>query len=63
MEKATIEETPSAANGHRYLIETDCGRTLHLSGVGAPKGGSVGDHGTVTYQSGRARGFYAWTAE
>jgi hypothetical protein len=59
--KATIEETPSKENGYRYVVETDCGRVLYMAGMGAPKGGKIGDEGTVSYQTGASFGLYFWS--
>jgi len=57
---AEIVETPDRSNGHCYIVETDCGRTLNLRGLGAPKGGKLGDRGTVQYQTGAGFGLYFW---
>lgn len=56
-----ITATPSAANGYKYVVSTDDGDTVYLSGIGAPKNAEVGDVGTVTYQTFRNSGFYAWS--
>jgi len=58
-----IAETPSKENAFCYLIVTDDGQRISLRGLGAPKGGAVGDRGTVQYQRGAGFGLYFWSPE
>lgn len=59
---ATITVTPSKENGWCYVIEEDDSGEIHnLRGIGAPRGGAVGDKGTVAYQTGTGFGLWFWS--
>jgi hypothetical protein len=60
---ATIIDVPSRDNGWYYRVKTDHGVEHLLAGAGAPKGGKVGDLGTVAYQSGAGWGMWFWTPQ
>lgn len=59
----TIVATPSSNNGYRYVVKTDDGDTVYLSGPGAPQNAGVGDQGTLTYQAHRNCGFFSWNKD
>lgn len=59
---ATITQVPGQNDGYYWIITTDDGDRMFLSGTGAPKEGAVGDKGFVTYQSGSSYGRYCWSA-
>jgi len=57
---ATIIETPTGANGYRYIVDADDGERFFLAGMGAPKSESAGARGTLTYTVGASFGLYFW---
>jgi len=59
--KAKIIRVACAETSWRWVIEADDGERMHLCGPGAPKGGEVGDRGTLRYVSGASFGNWFWT--
>lgn len=59
MEAKIIKEA-CQETGYRWVVDTKDGTRHHLSGLGAPKEGKVGDTGMLRYVSTSSRGFWAW---
>ncbi len=60
---AEIVEVGSYENGHTYKVRTFVATVHLLRGLGAPRGGYVGQRGTIQYRTGPSYGLYFWTPE